>query len=63
MENEKETLRSRPLPIRSIRINPAALHQARVSATLKKKTLGKWLEEAINEKAAQEDTLHKEVGQ
>ena len=34
----------------SIRINPDALHQARIRAVTEKKTLGKWLEVAITEK-------------
>ena len=31
-------------------MNPEVLHQARVAAVIHKKTLGKWLEEAILEK-------------
>lgn len=34
----------------SIRIDPDMLHKARVAAVTEKKTLGKWLEEAIQEK-------------
>ena len=34
----------------SIRIDKGILHQARVAAITDKKTLGKWLEEAILEK-------------
>jgi len=34
----------------SIRIDPNALQQARDAATRQKKTLGRWLEEAIVEK-------------
>ena len=34
----------------SIRIDPAALEQARAGAVTQKKTLGRWLEEAIMEK-------------
>ena len=41
-------------PTRSIRINPEALHQARVAALTVRKTLGQWLEEAIQEKLARE---------
>jgi hypothetical protein len=36
----------------SIRIDPEALHRARIDAVRSKKTLGAWLEEAINEKIA-----------
>ena len=41
-------------PTRSIRINPEALHKARVGAVAAKKTLGQWLEEAIQEKIERE---------
>ena len=34
----------------SIRIDPEVLHLAKVEAVKSKKTLGKWLEEAIKEK-------------
>ena len=34
----------------SIRINPEALHQARIAAVTAKTPLGQWLEEAIAEK-------------
>ena len=34
----------------SIRIDLEVLHQARIAAVTSKKTLGKWLEEAILEK-------------
>jgi predicted HicB family RNase H-like nuclease len=37
-------------PNTSIRINPDILHQARIDAVTRKKTLGQWLEEAIMEK-------------
>ena len=37
-------------PIKSIRIDPDVLHQARVTAVTARKTLGVWLEEAIQEK-------------
>ncbi len=37
-------------PTTSIRIDPNAVHQARVAAVSVKKTLGQWLEEAIAEK-------------
>ena len=38
----------------SIRIDPAALEQARIAAVTHKKTLGRWLEEAIMEKIKRE---------
>jgi predicted HicB family RNase H-like nuclease len=41
---------SRRKPNVSIRINPEILHQAKVAAVSSKKTLGDWLEEAIQEK-------------
>jgi predicted HicB family RNase H-like nuclease len=41
---------SKQKPNVSIRIDPEVLHQARVAAVSSKKTLGKWLEEAIKEK-------------
>jgi len=34
----------------SIRIDKEILHQARIAAVTDKKTLGKWLEDAIQEK-------------
>ena len=37
-------------PNTSIRINPDVLHQARIAAVTQKKTLGRWLEEAIMDK-------------
>jgi hypothetical protein len=41
-------------PNSSIRINPVALQQARNTSKNQKKTLGKWLEEAIIEKIERE---------
>lgn len=41
-------------PNTSIRIDPEALHQARVAAVTARKTLGQWLEEAIEEKIQRE---------
>ncbi len=38
----------------SIRMSPDVLHQARIAAVTKKKTLGQWLEEAIVEKIERE---------
>jgi len=43
----------------SIRINPVALQQARNASINQKKTLGKWLEEAITEKIKREDEPNK----
>ena len=37
-------------PATSIRIDPEVLHQARIAAVTQKKTMGKWLEEAIRDK-------------
>jgi len=45
---------SKAKPTTSIRVNPEVLHQARVAAVTSKKTLGKWLEEAILEKIEKE---------
>ena len=45
---------SKAKPTTSIRVDPAILHQARVSAVTAKKTLGKWLEEAIMEKVGRD---------
>ena len=45
---------SRRKPNTSIRIDPEAVHQARVAAITQKKTLGQWLEEAIVEKIERE---------
>jgi len=39
---------------RNILIDPEALHRARVEALRAKKTLGEWLEEAIDEKIERE---------
>jgi len=39
---------------RNILIDPDAVHKARIEALHQKKTLGQWLEEAIEEKAARE---------
>ena len=38
----------------SMRIEPEAVHQARIAAVTKKKTLGRWLEEVIAEKLERE---------
>ena len=47
-------------PTTGIRIKPDILHQARVAAVTQKKTLGRWLEEAIVEKVEREQKLSKE---
>jgi len=47
-------------PNASIRINPVALQRARDVSIRQKKTLGKWLEEAIIEKADREDESNRE---
>ena len=52
---------SRRKPNTSIRINPEAIHQARIAAVTQKKTLGQWLEEAIVEKIEREQKADKEV--
>ena len=39
---------------RNVKIDPEALHKARVEALRSKKTLGEWLEEAIDEKIERE---------
>jgi predicted HicB family RNase H-like nuclease len=41
-------------PVISIRINPDIYHKAKVAAVTGKMTIGRWLEEAINEKADRE---------
>ncbi len=41
-------------PTYSIRINPEAVHDARVAALTARKALGEWLEEAIREKRERE---------
>jgi hypothetical protein len=37
-------------PNTSVRVDPEVLHEARVAAVIQRKTLGRWLEEAIREK-------------
>ena len=39
---------------RHVLIDPEALHRARIEALRSKKTMGKWLEEAIEEKIERE---------
>ena len=41
---------SKSKPNVSIRIDPEVLHQAKIEAVKARKTLGQWLEEAIQEK-------------
>jgi len=45
---------SKARPNTSVRVDREVLHQARVSAVTAKKTLGHWLEEAIQEKIERE---------
>jgi predicted HicB family RNase H-like nuclease len=45
---------SKSKPNVSIRIDPEILHKAKVEAVKAKVTLGKWLEQAINEKIKRE---------
>ena len=40
---------------RNIKIDPEAVHRARVEALRSKKKLGEWLEEAIDEKIEREE--------
>jgi len=47
-------------PTHSIRINPEAVHKARVAALTERKALGEWLEEAIKEKIERRDRESKE---
>jgi len=51
---------SKRKPPTTIRINPDVLHDARVAAVSSRKTLGQWLEEAIEEKIEREQKLSKE---
>ena len=48
-------------PAVGVRVDPEILHKARVRAVMQKKTLGRWLEEAINEKLEREEKSSKEV--
>ncbi len=45
---------------KTIRIYEGAYHQARIAAVTSKKSLGQWLEEAISEKLAKEETADKD---
>lgn len=51
---------SKRKPPTTIRINPDVLHKARVAAVSDKKTLGRWLEEAIEEKIEREQKSSRE---
>jgi len=51
---------SRRKPNVNIRIDPNAVHQARIAAVTQKKFLGQWLEEAIAEKIKREQKSSKE---
>ena len=48
-------------PNLSVRMDPEALHKARIAAVTQKKTLGQWLEEAIVEKIERDQKLGREV--
>jgi len=48
-------------PNKSIRADPQVLHQAKVAAVTRNKTLGEWLGEAILEKIEREQKLGKGV--
>ena len=48
-------------PATSIRINPDVLHQARIAAVTQKKTMGRWLEEAIVDKLEKMNKAEKKV--
>lgn len=53
--------KKKPKPAVGVRVDPEILHQARVRAVMQKKTLGRWLEEAIIEKLKREEKQSKEV--
>lgn len=44
---------------RNVKIDPEAIHRARVEALRSKKVLGQWLEEAIDEKIEREEKAPK----
>lgn len=44
---------------KTIRIYEGAYHQARIAAVTSKKSLGQWLEEAIRDKLAKEESTAK----
>ena len=51
---------TRQWPNISIRMNPDALHKARIAAVTARKTLGKWLAEATSEKLQRERESNRE---
>jgi predicted HicB family RNase H-like nuclease len=53
--------KKRSKPAVGVRVDPEILHGARVRAVMQKKTLGRWLEEAIIEKLESEEELSKEA--
>ena len=53
--------KKRAKPAVGVRVDPEILHQARVRAVTQRKTLGRWLEEAIIEKLKREEKSTKEV--
>jgi len=53
--------KKRAKPAVGVRVDPDILHRARVRAVMQKKTLGRWLEEAIIKKLESEDKSSKEV--
>jgi len=53
--------KKRAKPAVGVRVDPDILHRARVRAVMQKKTLGRWLEEAIIEKLEREEKSNKEV--
>jgi predicted HicB family RNase H-like nuclease len=53
--------KKRSKPAVGVRVDPDILHRARVTAVMQKKTLGRWLEEAILKKLESEEKSSKEV--
>ncbi len=53
--------KKRSKPAVGVRVDPDILHRARVRAVMQKKTLGRWLEEAIINKLESEEKSSKEV--
>jgi predicted HicB family RNase H-like nuclease len=53
--------KKKPKPAVGVRVDPEILHRARVRAVMQKKTLGRWLEEAIITKLESEEKSSKEV--
>jgi hypothetical protein len=49
-------------PNTTVRVDPDILHQARVAAVIQKKTMGRWLGEAILEKIERDEKLNKALG-